>query len=126
VPAEYWRDSAYDGRWQDGAENLAEYLTDRCTSRFIRYPAAKTTVGGRPGAPAKYEKEDLRKRFIEYCKKVGFPSKTNERGWRTQADVQRWLVEQIAELEGREADYSSTAIKTYAREFMRETGEKHG
>lgn len=118
VAAEHWRDSAYDGRWQDGGENLAEDLTDRGTSRFIRFPAVKATVGAGPGAPTKYEKEDLRKRFDAHCAEVGFPGESNERGWRTQADVARWLVEQIWALEGRNADPQSKAVKTYAKEFM--------
>ncbi|MBQ0707438.1 hypothetical protein [Ochrobactrum sp. AP1BH01-1] len=123
VSADYWRNSAYDGRWNDGAQNLGEYLIDKSTSRFIRRAASQATAG-EPGAPPKYQKPELQKAFNRYCDTVGFPSLNNEKGWQRQADVQRWLVVQIEELEGIKADPRDTAIKTYARDFMREYSAK--
>lgn len=118
VAAHHWRDSAHNGHWQDGAENLAEYLTDLGTSRFIRFVTTKATVGAGPGAPPKYEKGDLQKRFNERCREVGFPNLANEKEWQRQADVAKWIAEQIEKMEGVKPDHRDKAIRTYAKEFM--------
>lgn len=124
VPSDYWRDAARDGVWHDGAEKLAEYLTDIGTSRFIRFPAPETAkVFGRPGAPTKYQKPDLWRRFEARCKEVGFPSPDNEKGWQRQADVARWLAEQIEDLEGVRPDHRDNAVKSRAKEFMQRGSE---
>lgn len=123
VSADYWRDSAYDGRWNDGAQNLAEYLVDKGTSRFICRAESQATAS-EPGAPFKYQKPELQKAFNQYCDTVGFPSLNNEKGWQRKADVQRWLVGQIEKLEGIKADPLETTIKTYAGDFMREYSGK--
>lgn len=123
ISVNYWRDSAFNGRWQDGAENLAEYLTDRGAHRFIRYAVLQATAS-EPGAPFKYQKPELQKAFNQYCDTVGFPSLNNEKGWQRKADVQRWLVGQIEKLEGIKADPLETTIKTYAGDFMREYSGK--
>ena len=84
VPAHFWRDSAYNGRWQDGGENLAEYLTDRGTSHYVRFTAASTTEGAvaqlkqpkptrKRGPKPKADWEAYRVKFFLLCRDRGLP-----------------------------------------------------
>jgi len=114
----------YNGRLQDGAENLAEYLTDKRTSHFICLPEARG-AGGRPGAPAQADWTAYQEAFNAKCDdpECGYPDELNVKGWQRQADVQRWLVgltkrDGATNREGKPFDPKDTTIKNHAREFM--------
>lgn len=119
MSANYWRDSAFDGRWQDGAENLAEYLTDRGTHRFIRYAVLQTTGKAKAGRKPLLDVEDYRQAFEDECeKRGGHPNPRHpDNDWRSQRDVADWLAK-LAARDSIKLDKDDTTAKKYAKELM--------
>ena len=119
VSADYWRDSAYDGRWNDGAENLAEYLIDKGTSRFIRRAVLQATGKAKVGRKRLLDIEDYRQAFENECeKRGGHPNpRHSDNDWRSQRDVADWLAK-LAARDGIKLDKDDTTAKKYAKKLM--------
>ncbi|KAB2781204.1 hypothetical protein [Brucella anthropi] len=119
ISANYWRDSAFNGRWQDGAENLAEYLTDRGTHRFIRYAVLQATGKAKAGRKPLLDVEDYRQAFEDECeKRGGHPNPRHpDNDWRSQRDVADWLAK-LAARDSIKLDKDDTTAKKYAKELM--------
>lgn len=102
VHADRWRDSLFDGHFQDAGENLAGYLTDRLTSHFIRFAAAKTTeVGAGParkkskgGRKAAADWDAHKPAFVERCAGGNLPDDPGN-DWGSKENAIQWLIERV-------------------------------
>ena len=71
------------------------------------------------GALAKWDWSAFEESFVEEVKTRGFPDKLNEEGWRTQADVARWVLDLPDFTRSGPAELPSlSTIKGYARRWM--------
>lgn len=78
-------------------------------------PAGAPTVKMKAGAPSKADWPALEDRFREEVGKRGKPDPLNEKGWQSQADVARWLMD-LAAREGDKIGFD--VAKKRARSFV--------
>lgn len=84
-----------------------------------RWPKASgNRVGGRP---LNYDIEAFEDGLTIEVSKRGFPSRENEKGWRTQADVCRWAAEFLLD---RQEELGDTQTKTLVKTTLESLSKK--
>ncbi|MBB3288762.1 MULTISPECIES: hypothetical protein [unclassified Rhizobium] len=83
--------------------------------------ADTATAKNKSGAKPKYDWEEYERVFQQRVAEIGLPDPQNERGWRSKADVRRYLLNLAAK---DNAFPSDEQAKKYANDFLQRAGWK--